>query len=207
MTKAVPINIFGGIPAWCWHFLLFFVLSLFPLFTASVQAQGHTPSWHDEYGRKLDYAGLVSPLKDDVFGEKVNIYNGAVTFSATDVVLAAFLARNLRQGGFAQLIFNAQGQYLGEMAKMLQNMNASNTLHFYEQAVRVCLADKAGYQSFLSSDYVGALAVKNPLHEVSMDYYESSPQFAQEAWPSLSKTCVTATQSLNENQPETEPQA
>ena len=129
----------------------------------------------------------------------------AAPVEATDVVLAAFLARNLRQGGFAQLIFNAQGQYLGEMAKMLQNMNASNTLHFYEQAVRVCLADKAGYQSFLSSDYVGALAVKNPLHEVSMDYYESSPQFAQEAWPSLSKACVTATQWLNENQPE--PQA
>ncbi len=60
----------------------------------------------------------------------------AVPVEATDVVLAAFLARNLRQGGFAQLIFNAQGQYLGEMAKMLQNMSASNTLHFYEQAPR-----------------------------------------------------------------------
>ena len=124
----------------------------------------------------------------------------AMPAELTDVVLAAFLARNLRQGGFAQLIFNAQGQYLGEMAQMLQNFKASNTLAFYEQAVRICLADKAGYQSFLASDYVGALAVKNPLHEVSLDYYESSPQFAQEAWPSLSKACAVATQWLNQNQ-------
>ena len=49
---------------------------------------------------------------------------------------------------------------------------------------------------------MGALAVKNPLHEVSMDYYESSPQFAQEAWPSLSKACVTATLWLNETPPQ-----
>ena len=121
----------------------------------------------------------------------------AMPAELTDVVLAAFLARNLRQGGFAQLIFNAQGQYLGEMAQMLQNFNASNTLAFYEQAVRICLADKAGYQSFLASDYVEALAVKNPLHEVSLDYYESSPQFAQEAWPSLRQACAIAEQWLN----------
>ena len=59
-----------------------------------------------------------------------------------DVVLAAFVARNLINGGFAQLFFNAGGEYLAEMAQMFQNFNASNTLRFYEQAVRICLADK-----------------------------------------------------------------
>ena len=126
----------------------------------------------------------------------------AAPAEATDVVLAAFLARNLQRGGFAQLVFNAQGQYLGEMAQMLKNFNASNTLNFYEQAIRICRADKAGYQSFLSSDYVGALAVKNPLHEISLDYYESSPQFAQEAWPSLRKACAVAQHWLEQNRPQ-----
>ena len=32
-----------------------------------------------------------------------------------DVVLAAFVARNLTNGGFAQLFFNAGGEYLAEM--------------------------------------------------------------------------------------------
>ena len=114
----------------------------------------------------------------------------------TDVMLAAFVARNLHQGGFAQLFFNAQGGYLREMADMLQNVNARNTLNLYERAVRVCLADKPGYQSFLASDFVSDSTLKNALHEVSLDYFASGLKFEDEAAAQLRTACRQARQWL-----------
>ncbi|WP_407471985.1 hypothetical protein ABFU69_21005 [Xanthomonas campestris pv. campestris] len=45
------------------------------------------PSWHEEYGNRLKYAELVEPLKGDIFGESVNLYDGSVSFSATELSL------------------------------------------------------------------------------------------------------------------------
>lgn len=115
-----------------------------------------------------------------------------VAQAVTDVMLAAFVARNLHQGGFAQLFFNAQGGYLREMADMMQNVNASNTLNLYERAVRVCLADKSGYQCFLASDFVSDSALKSALHEVSLDYFASGLQFELEAAAQLRLVCQQA---------------
>ena len=119
-----------------------------------------------------------------------------VAQAVTDVMLAAFVARNLHQGGFAQLLFNAQGGYLREMAEMLRNVNASNTLNLYERAVRVCLADKLGYQSFLASDFVSDSTLKNALHEVSLDYFASGLKFEDEAAAPLRTACLQARQWL-----------
>ena len=119
-----------------------------------------------------------------------------VAQAVTDVMLAAFVARNLHHGGFAQLFFNAQGGYLREMADMLQNVNARNTLNLYERAVRVCLADKLGYQSFLASDFVSDSTLKNALHEVSLDYFASGLKFEDEAAAQLRTACRQARQWL-----------
>ena len=109
-----------------------------------------------------------------------------------DVVLAAFVAHNLPRGGFAQLFFNARGAHLAEIAQMLQNFKASNTLHFYEEAVRVCLADKQAYQDFLGGDFVSASPFKNALHEVSLGYFATATSFADEAQPLLGQACAVA---------------
>lgn len=45
------------------------------------------PSWHDEYTKRLKYEEVTSPLKDDLFGDNISLYDGTVTFSATDVSL------------------------------------------------------------------------------------------------------------------------
>lgn len=118
-----------------------------------------------------------------------------------EVVLANFLAHHVRQGGFAQLFFNAQGKHLAEMAKMLQNVNAVNTLHFYERAVRVCLADKPAYQQFLASDFVSESALKNALHAVSLDYFASAPRFEAEAITGLQAAGQSAQQWLDGHLP------
>ena len=109
-----------------------------------------------------------------------------------NVMLAAFVAYHLHKGGFAQLLFNAQGAYLAQIAQMLQNINARNTLHFYESAVRICLNDKSGYQDFLAGDFVSPGAFKNALHEVSLDYFASAPHFMDEAQPLLMEICSVA---------------
>lgn len=115
----------------------------------------------------------------------------------TDVMLAAYLAHNLTRGGFAQLFYNAGGQYLAEMAQMLQKFKTSNTLTHYENAVRVCLADQAAYQEFLASDFVTGSAFKNALHEVSLDYFRSSPAFLDEAGAELNDAIVRAKEWLS----------
>ncbi|WP_153066913.1 hypothetical protein [Xanthomonas arboricola] len=58
------------------------------LASSSVVLHAEIPSWHEEYGNRLKYAELVEPLKGDIFGESVNLYDGSVSFSATDLSLS-----------------------------------------------------------------------------------------------------------------------
>ncbi|WP_372359240.1 wall-associated protein [Xanthomonas axonopodis] len=55
--------------------------------SSSIALHAEIPSWHEEYGNRLKYAELVEPLKGDIFGESVNLYDGAVSFSATELSL------------------------------------------------------------------------------------------------------------------------
>ncbi|WP_433925609.1 hypothetical protein [Stenotrophomonas nematodicola] len=45
------------------------------------------PTWREEYDKRLKYGDLVEPLKGEIFGEKINLYDGSVSFSATDISL------------------------------------------------------------------------------------------------------------------------
>lgn len=45
------------------------------------------PTWREEYEKRLKYGDLVEPLKGDIFGEKVNLYDGSMSLSATDISL------------------------------------------------------------------------------------------------------------------------
>ncbi|WP_313160729.1 hypothetical protein, partial [Stenotrophomonas sp.] len=45
------------------------------------------PTWREEYDKRLKYGDLVEPLKGEIFGEKVNLYDGTLSFSATDITV------------------------------------------------------------------------------------------------------------------------
>lgn len=62
------------------------LISMFMLLAVGI-CHAEIPSWHDEYGNRLKYAELVEPLKGEIFGENINLYDGSVSFSATDVSL------------------------------------------------------------------------------------------------------------------------
>ncbi|XWO47322.1 wall-associated protein [[Pseudomonas] boreopolis] len=44
-------------------------------------------SWQEEYGNRLKYAELVKPLEGEIFGERINLYDGSISFAETDVSL------------------------------------------------------------------------------------------------------------------------
>lgn len=52
--------------------------------TASAQI---VPTWRQEYDKRLKYGDLVEPLKGEIFGEQVNLYDGSISFKATDISL------------------------------------------------------------------------------------------------------------------------
>lgn len=62
------------------------------------------PTWREEYDKRLKYGDLVEPLKGEVFGEQVNLYDGSIGFKATDVSipgndsLAVSLSRSYSRG-------------------------------------------------------------------------------------------------------------
>lgn len=56
--------------------------------TLLVPLAGHAqivPTWREEYEKRLKYGDLVEPMKGDIFGEKVNLYDGSMSLSATDL--------------------------------------------------------------------------------------------------------------------------
>lgn len=57
------------------------------LATSALRAQSPTLNWGEEYAKRIKATEQVSPLSDDVFGDQVNLFNGTVSFSATDIAL------------------------------------------------------------------------------------------------------------------------
>lgn len=44
------------------------------------------PTWREEYEKRLKYGYLVEPLKGEVFGEKMSLYDGSVSLASTDIL-------------------------------------------------------------------------------------------------------------------------
>ena len=104
------------------------------------------------------------------------------------VALADFFRYNVHKGGFAQLIFNLQGEYLEEMEQMLLHAPAPVAHTFYLKAVETCLGDEEGYRAFVAGDYVSANRVKDALHAVTLEYYEKRKKFVEEVGPFVERT-------------------
>lgn len=64
--------------------LLLGVVALCVLAPVGVSAQ-IVPTWRQEYDKRLKYGDLVEPLKGEIFGEQVNLYDGSISFKATDI--------------------------------------------------------------------------------------------------------------------------
>jgi hypothetical protein len=95
--------------------------------------------------------------------------------------LVAQFEYDVRQGGFAQLIFNMQGACLAEIEDMLIAVNAGIARARYVRAIDACLNQQDAYFSFLESNYTDANALKNELQLISLDYLSRDMPFVVEA--------------------------
>lgn len=96
------------------------------------------------------------------------------------ISLAKYFDYNLSKGGFAQLLYNLQGQHLDEIEQMLMDADAAVALDYYGRALRECLNDSDGYQAFLAGDYVSDSALKDALHLLSFEYFNRGVEFSSE---------------------------
>ena len=97
------------------------------------------------------------------------------------LLLAARFDYDVRQGGFAQLLYNLNGDFLAEVEDMLVAAAARIAREYYVRAIRACLANQPEYQRFLVSDYLDSNAVRDALHEISIEYFAEDVSFATEA--------------------------
>jgi hypothetical protein len=110
------------------------------------------------------------------------------------IALAHFFNYQVVKGGFAQLVFNAKGQYLQDLEEMLIAAGATRAQDYYVKAIRICLDNPETYQSFLAKSFVEDSELKNALHRVSIEYLRGEPQFLEEiaAFVSASEAPVSA---------------
>jgi hypothetical protein len=111
--------------------------------------------------------------------ELENVARGSST--ALPYLLAVKFNYDVRQGGFAQLLYNMQGNFLAEIEDMLIAANATVAQDYYVRAVTTCLENKEDYFSFLSSNYTDANEVKHSLQLLSVEYLQKRIDFANEA--------------------------
>lgn len=96
-------------------------------------------------------------------------------------LLAARFDYDVRQGGFAQFLYNMHGHLLAQIEDMLIAANAHVAHDFYVQAISLCLKNKADYQRFLASNYSDANPLKDQLHILSVAYLSKRVDFQTEA--------------------------
>ena len=97
------------------------------------------------------------------------------------VLLADFFNYSIAQGGLAQLLHNARGEYLQEIGDMLTLTKAPVACRYFEQAIQLCAAASSEYQEFLAADSGRDSAIKNSLNRLSIEYFREGSGFESEA--------------------------
>ena len=100
---------------------------------------------------------------------------------ASDLGRAKYFRYHVIQGGFAQLLFNLNGDHLQEIAETLERVGAVHAAGYFERALLACLDDQPNYQAFLSGDFMSDNPVKFTLQLLSVEYFHAGPEFDQEA--------------------------
>ena len=96
-------------------------------------------------------------------------------------LLAAKFNYDVKQGGFAQLIYNMQGNYLADIEDMLVDAKATVAHTYYVRAIHLCLERQEDYGRFLESTYTEANELKHCLQLLSIEYLQQGKDFADEA--------------------------
>jgi hypothetical protein len=101
--------------------------------------------------------------------------------SGLPYLLATKFNYDVNQGGFSQLLYNMQGNFLAEIEDMLIAANAAVANDHYVRAVTTCLENREEYFRFISSNYTDANDLKQSLQLLSVEYLQKRIDFVNEA--------------------------
>lgn len=101
--------------------------------------------------------------------------------SAFRHLLAIKFNYDVKQGGFAQLLYNMQGNYLADIEDMLLDAKATVAHEYYVRAITMCLESEEDYDRFLASAYTEANELKHRLQRLSIEYLLRGKDFVDEA--------------------------
>jgi hypothetical protein len=103
------------------------------------------------------------------------------TILALPYLLAVKFNYDVKQGGFAQLLYNLQSEFLSDIEEMLTVAGAPIAREYYLRVITACMEKKEEYFRFLASDYMEANAVKYALQLLSVEYFQREVDFIDEA--------------------------
>lgn len=124
-------------------------------------------------------AGDALPYRPVPLAELQAVASGSP--AALPFLLAVKFNCDIKQGGFAQLLYNLRGEFLANVEDILIAANAAVAHDYWVRAVTTCLEDKPAYFRFLASDFAAANAVKHALQLLSVEYLQRRADFADEA--------------------------
>lgn len=107
------------------------------------------------------------------------------------VLLLSIFAYNVRQGGFAQLLYNLSGLYLEDLALALKLVGAEQSSAVMTAVIQSCVDDVESYKEFTSGNFA-ASHFKNLLHEHSLAYFSSELKLDDEISENTLRDLLTA---------------
>ena len=133
----------------------------------------------------LDEKLVARCLSDRESGLSAAVLNDLKNANSLYSLLAIFYY-DLKQGGFAQFVYNANGVYLPEMADVLSHVKAHQSNAFLDQVISLCIDKNDQYQQFLIGDFEES-PFKSQLQEITQAYIDANSPLEVEAAEAIVK--------------------
>ncbi|CAA0107473.1 Uncharacterised protein [BD1-7 clade bacterium] len=104
----------------------------------------------------------------------------------TRLILASIFYADVKSGGFAKFVYNANGVYLPEMVDVLTAIGAENTNSHLDAVLNYCVSHHDDYVAFLEGDFTDS-SFKEKLNALTESYEASEAHMEIEAADTLQK--------------------
>ena len=133
----------------------------------------------------LDEKLVARCLADRASGLSAAVLNDLKSDDSRYSLLAIFYY-DIKQGGFAQFVYNANGIYLPEMAEVLSAVKADQSNAFLDQVMNLCIDKNDQYLQFLSGDFEDS-PFKSELQQITQAYVDAGSPVEVEAAEAITK--------------------
>ena len=141
----------------------------------------------------LDEKLVARCLADRASGLSGAVLNDLKSDSSLYSLLAIFYY-DMKQGGFAQFVYNANGMYLPEMAEVLAHVKAHQSNAFLDKVMNLCVDKNDDYHAFLNGEFEDS-PFKSELQAITQAYLDCESPLEVEAAEVITKLILRAERS------------